>query len=460
MQFYFWVILIVLIGMFCASIARLVFKKKTMLNLFVLLQTQKFIKIIDDLSKKYSKQLTFLSNFGIVAGFGPFGVDYLIKEKASKLKRIVVFLLTFVTFSFLTYFFTKNLFLTNPLIPIFIFYVIVFLTGLMGLSGFTLGALIFSAYDIIAKLLVGKVACPGIGLVIPGVKMPKMNFVIPWYGWLILIVAAMIHEFSHGIMLRVAKVKLKSVGVILFGILPIGAFVEPDEKQMEKKSKKEITKMYAAGPASNLLLCIIFGILLLSIASPISNYTRSIDNQREIGLFVVDVNPTTDICGSIFENPAYGKLEKNDLIVSINGNIIKTRTDLEKSIKNDYDNVFVVMNQDTNITRTEYIRTNELGNIGISANIKIDKNIPLTFKYSFLSLFLNVLTWFILLNFLIATTNFLPTIPFDGGSIAQNIFADYLGKKHSEKKRMKIVKMFFGYLILLLLILNIIPYFL
>jgi membrane-associated protease RseP (regulator of RpoE activity) len=455
-----WIILVFVIAAFCATFARLVFKQRTTLWVFILVDTKSLIKHVNRLSEKYKKALNTMSIFGIAVGFGPFGIDYLVKEKVTKKKRVIIFILSLLVTTYLSYLLAGGLFFGNPLIPKFISYLIIFLTGLMGLSGFILGALIFSAYDIIAKLFVGKVGCPGIGLVIPGVKVPKTNFAIPWYGWLILIPAAFIHEFSHGIMLRVSKIKLKSIGAILFGILPLGAYVEPDEEKFKKIDNKNKLKMYSAGPTSNLVVAIIFVIIYLLISTPITNYTTSINNQREIGLVVSQVNPTTEMCGSSFDNPAYGKLAKNDLLISLNGNTIKTRNDLSNNIKKGHENEFVVRNIDTNITRTEYITTNELGNIGISADIMVDKTIELPKKYTFYKILLNVILWIVLLNFLIATTNFLPTIPFDGGFMAQIIFCNYLNKKNNEKKRMKKVKWFFIYLVVFLILLNIIPYFL
>ena len=219
--------------------------------------------------------------------------------------------------------------------------------------------------------------------------------------------------------------------------------------------------MYAAGPTSNLIVAIIFFIIYLLISTPIANYTTSIDNQREIGLVVSQVNPTTEVCGSVFDNPAFGKLVKNDLLVSVNGNIIKSRNDLSKNIKKDYENEFVVKNLDTNITRTEYITTNELGNIGITADITVDETINVPKDYSFYKILLSVILWIAALNFILATTNFLPTIPFDGGYMAQIIFCDFLNKKkNNEEKRMKKVMWFFIYLAILLGLLNLVPYFL
>jgi membrane-associated protease RseP (regulator of RpoE activity) len=74
---------------------------------------------------------------------------------------------------------------------------------------------------------------------------------------------------------------------------------------------------------------------------------------------------------------------------------------------------------------------------------------------------LSVILWVALLNFILATTNFLPTIPFDGGFMAQIIFCDFLNKKkNNEEKRMKKVMWFFICVLIFLALLNIIPYFL
>ena len=56
--------------------------------------------------------------------------------------------------------------------------------------------------------------------------VPGLNPIIPvGYGVFALAVAVALHEFMHGILARVSKVKIESLGVLLC-ILPIGAFVE------------------------------------------------------------------------------------------------------------------------------------------------------------------------------------------------------------------------------------------
>ncbi len=93
--------------------------------------------------------------------------------------------------------------------------------------------------------------------------LPGLNPMIPiWYGIFGLAVGIIVHEFSHGILARRAKIKIKSMGLLLF-IVPIGAFVEPDDKELEKLNRRERARMFAAGPTSN----IIFGLLCAAIFS-------------------------------------------------------------------------------------------------------------------------------------------------------------------------------------------------
>ncbi len=97
------------------------------------------------------------------------------------------------------------------------------------------------------------------------IGLPGVNPVIPlWYGIIALVVAMVIHEFSHGILSRVADVKVKALGLLLF-IFPIGAFVEPDEEEMKNMKRWERMRLYSAGPGSNMVIAIIFSFLFSSV---------------------------------------------------------------------------------------------------------------------------------------------------------------------------------------------------
>lgn len=456
-----WIILVILILILTSRLAKLLFGFDHYLGFLIMIRTTRFIKYLDRLAKA-KKILNVFADIGIVLGFGAFGFDYLIKDKIkNKFYRFLIFIGVAFILTIITYFSTYSLLTNNPLISHnFMIFMVIF-TGIMGLSGFTMGSLVFSAFDIIAKLFAGTAgtACPGVGLVIPGVKMPKMDLFIPWYGWLILIFSAIIHEFAHGALLRTIKVKIKSMGFILAAILPLGAFVEPNDKDLLKKKKKSIIRMYSAGPTSNTIIALVFFVIVLLVSPSISNYTNSIDQQRDLDIYVYSVDQTTEVCGSVYDSPAYGVLDENDIIVSINGVEISSRQDLTSASKLDQDNLFVVKNKETGIEREVNLKPNEMGSFGFTSGVRQDPNFVIPGKYKFYKHTLAVLVWIAILNLLIATVNYLPTVPFDGGAMSQIIFSGYLKKKRTEKKRMRLVQRFFGTIIVILLLLNIIPYF-
>ncbi len=102
--------------------------------------------------------------------------------------------------------------------------------------------------------------------------VPGINPIIPvWYGILGLAVAMIVHEVSHGIMTRLGKMKITSLG-LLFLVFPIGAFVEPDNKELEEATRAKRSKVFAAGPASNIVFALVtltlFSGLMMSAAVP------------------------------------------------------------------------------------------------------------------------------------------------------------------------------------------------
>ena len=88
--------------------------------------------------------------------------------------------------------------------------------------------------------------------------LPGINPMIPlWYGIFALAIAIVLHEFAHGILARRIKLKIKSLGMLLF-IVPIGAFVEPDEKKLEKINRRDRMRIFSGGPTTNIIFALIF----------------------------------------------------------------------------------------------------------------------------------------------------------------------------------------------------------
>ena len=93
--------------------------------------------------------------------------------------------------------------------------------------------------------------------------LPEFNFT---YWIVILAIIAITHEFAHGIVAAKDNIRIKKTG---FGFFPwflpvfLAAFVEPDEKQMEKKSKFSQMAVLSAGTFVNLLTGVFFLIIMI-----------------------------------------------------------------------------------------------------------------------------------------------------------------------------------------------------
>lgn len=98
-------------------------------------------------------------------------------------------------------------------------------------------------------------------LVIPGVNDFLPLSVAPEivFG---LLVGLVVHEGGHGLFCRVGDIDIESMGLALLAVIPMGAFVEPEEKSRLKADRGTQTRMFAAGVTNNFAVTII-GFLLL-----------------------------------------------------------------------------------------------------------------------------------------------------------------------------------------------------
>ena len=97
--------------------------------------------------------------------------------------------------------------------------------------------------------------------------LPGINPYLPLSVWLAVIVAVVIHEAAHGIVARSLGLPIKSAGVLLLLFLPIGAFVEVDDKQLKESRSRDSLRVLAAGSGINFIVgiaCILLLILTVS----------------------------------------------------------------------------------------------------------------------------------------------------------------------------------------------------
>ncbi len=131
--------------------------------------------------------------------------------------------------------------------------------GYVGLGVISV-VLVKNLYDLVVK----PSATSGVSLVLPGINVPGMGVLPFWYWILAIFVIASIHEFAHGIVARAHKIPVKNTGLVFLGPI-IGAFVEPEEKNLRRQSDIKQYSVLAAGSFSNILLAIV-ALLLLNFA--------------------------------------------------------------------------------------------------------------------------------------------------------------------------------------------------
>ena len=131
------------------------------------------------------------------------------------------------------------------------------------IMAFFLMAMIMFILILDLVLLPTALSSPGIGVEY-ALAIPGLNPMLPLiYGLIGLIVAMVVHEMAHGIQTRANDMKVESVG-ILYGVVPVGAFVEPNEEQIKECGRRPRSTMFAAGIAINLTMAIVV-FLLMSI---------------------------------------------------------------------------------------------------------------------------------------------------------------------------------------------------
>jgi len=77
-----------------------------------------------------------------------------------------------------------------------------------------------------------------------------------------LVVGLVVHEGGHGLLCRVEDIDIDSMGLALLAVVPIGAFVEPDEESRRAADRGSQTRMFAAGVTNNFAVSIVVFLLL------------------------------------------------------------------------------------------------------------------------------------------------------------------------------------------------------
>ncbi len=382
-------------------------------------KSQLGIKLMEKLAGKRQWLWNGMADWGLVMGFGLLSLVIFKKDISRRAIAFGTLSMLFILIVVLPYSSLSFAFINIPHVtsriqsgtaaagasqPNLVVYVIYAIAALGGFVLYTIALLGYNAalilYGIAVALFTTITSVPnyaGLNSSVPGVAPLLPGITIPFFaGILSLALILSIHEFSHGILARIAKIRLLSSGLLMLGIIPIGGFVEPDEKKIKKLGAKLQNRISAAGVASNMLLSVIMLVpMLLMFFYVMPHFYHSY-------LFV----------SATEKGSAASVLAVNSTILMWNGHNVSNITELQAAAKQDaaYSNVSVVT------TSGSYVmKANATGKIGVFIGEAQSLGGGMlggaaSFFYTFFSLTF-------LLSFLIALVNYLPVPSFDGWRI-------------------------------------------
>ncbi|WP_323190991.1 site-2 protease family protein [Halostella sp. PRR32] len=130
-----------------------------------------------------------------------------------------------------------------------------------------------------------------------------------------------VHEGGHGLLSRVEGIDIDSMGLAFFTIIPVGAFVEPDEESQAAADRGAKTRMLAAGVTNNFAITVVaFALLFGPVAGSIG-----LASGAAVG-------------GSLPGSPANESgIGYGDRITAVNGQEVETNDDLTALLESEDD---------------------------------------------------------------------------------------------------------------------------
>ena len=254
--------------------------------------------------------------------------------------------------------------------------------------------------------------------ILPWIRIPGLPMIYFTHWIIVIFIVAIVHEGFHGIFSRLNKVRLKSSGFGFLGPIAL-AFVEPDEKQLSKKSAKAQLSVFSAGPVANLAAALLVFLIFSFVISPL--YLAAI---KEIKIAVINVEKDT---------PAYAAgIEKED-IISINNINANNLSAFFLQLKPNQKLNITIENKNKSVTliTTAHPANSSRGYIGVGVSyVPQFEGLGKIFPFALILFF-----WIWLANFFVGLVNLLPLWIFDGCRL---FYIAALTRTKSKKKARKI----------------------
>ena len=291
-------------------------------------------------------------------------------------------------------------------------------------------------------------AIPVLAPVLPGVSIPGVPTLSFWHWIIAILITAVVHEFFHGVYASLAKVKIKSSGFAFLGPI-LAAFVEPDEKQLAKKSTHKQLSVLSAGPFSNIVLAFVFFLIGIFIIAPVTSSILELN-----GIQIVDINKDLPI--------AQTSLKSGDQIIAIDNETVINQTHFSKIIQSHKPGDILNIQTQDKIIPVELSSNPEnksLPIMGVTisyAKADIKPSIKKIFGNTPLALFwiLKLVFWVYAISLGVGLFNLLPLGPVDGGRMFYSASLFIFKKQEKAKKAYQYATL----LCLLLIFINLSPY--
>ncbi len=291
-------------------------------------------------------------------------------------------------------------------------------------------------------------ALPVLAPVLPGVSIPGVPTLSFWHWIIAILITAVVHEFFHGVYASLAKVKIKSSGFAFLGPI-LAAFVEPDEKQLSKKSTHKQLSVLSAGPFSNIVLAFIFFLIGIFIIAPVTSSILQLN-----GIQIVEINKDLPI--------AHTSLKAGDQILAIDNITILNQTQFSSILKSHKpgDTINVqTQNETVPVELSSNPENKSIPIMGVTISyVKADikPSVKKIFGNTPLALFwiLKLVFWVYAISLGVGLFNLLPLGPVDGGRMFYAASLFIFKKQERAKKAYQYATL----LCLLLIFINLSPY--
>jgi len=470
------------------------------------------IDFMDRVGRKYSGFWTLIGDLALILLFGGLGTAYVTNNRGKKGRGIILASLTFFTlfvylgpnivtlFPFAA-FFSPNLLalviaaglaaaayklsfcISKRVATVSAFIIAVLFFGApylltyaqLGspywlLIGIAVGVLGLPAIVIVNLLVqagniaIGESTTPGVNIGYPDIEdgLPVLKYAgtdisIPIFPDILLaiILLLILHEGFHGLVSRAQGIELKNTGLLFASIVPLGAFVEPDEKKFKRAAPLKRLRVYAVGSFANIFV-IALATFLIANAMVASGVVRG---DGFVINYVV-VNSSVD-----------GLLEPGETVYSVGGSKTPTFYDFSEFMqdKKPGDRVDIVAhNRTVTVTLGPAPDDETQGFVGLGrtfdpiVGIFAPQLATSHIEPSLGASIFGLLKWIFFLNLMIGLINLLPLKPLDGGYVYDGFF-DWVEESLPFGRKLHLAKIFskgFMLLILGIFLINFLPYFL